>query len=352
MAKKDNDWSRRKFLGAAGALTAASLLPHAELSATPFPSPPSSGQILPPMLRPGDTIAMVAPAGAVFSTKHIPKFEGILKTLGFKVIKGKTLYSRHGYLSGKDDYRAAEINELFADPNVNGIIAMRGGWGCARMLDLIDYNTIAANPKVLMGYSDITALLIAITAKTGLVTFHGPVGYSSWNEFSTRYVKDILMQNNKSVTLINPSFNEDARTIVGGKATGQLYGGNLTVLQGIIGSNFVPDWNGKLLFLEETREEVYRIDRMLTTLKLAGVLDQISGFIFGKCMHCDPEFPDESLSLKEMLDEHLKPLKKPAYFGSMFGHVANKFTVPLGLEAELDADTGHIKLLGSAVKNP
>lgn len=294
---------------------------------------------------------MVAPAGAVFRPHYISDFRQTLQGLGFKVVEGKTLKARKGYLAGDDAFRAQELNELFANPEINGIIAMRGGWGCARMLDLIDYDVIKANPKVLMGFSDITSLLIAIYAKTGLISFHGPVGYSSWNEYSTSYVRRILMDGRNDVLLKNPSSNAgDIWTITSGKATGKLIGGNLTVIAGIMGSSYLPDWSDKILFLEETREEVYRVDRLMTQLKLAGVLDNIKGFVFGNCNKCEPEYPEESLSLREMFEGHLKPLGIPAIYGAAFGHVTNKYTLPIGIDAELDADAGTIQLLGAGVR--
>ena len=301
------------------------------------------------MLKRGDTIAMIAPAGAVFNRSYIPKFKAALEEMGFKVVRGKTLDEREGYLAGNDELRAQEINEMFANPEINGMIAMRGGWGCARMLHLIDYNTIRNNPKVLMGYSDLTSLLTAIYARTGLITFHGPVGYSTWNEFSNAYVRKVLMQNRENVVFRNPSGNADFYTIKAGVSEGELIGGNLTVLTGIMGSSYLPDWKGKILFLEETREEVYRVDRMMTQLKLAGVLDGLSGFVFGKCLHCEPEEPENSFDLKEVLDHHIKPLGIPAMYGTMIGHILNKFTLPVGIKASIDAQAGAIELLEPSV---
>jgi muramoyltetrapeptide carboxypeptidase len=346
---------RRSFLRTAGFGVAALPLigcgiPQ-DIDTTSVPAKPaSSGPILPKKLKPGDTIAMVAPAGAIFRTHYISAFRKTLQGMGFKVHEGASLKARHGYLAGTDEFRAKELNDLFKNPEIHGIIAMRGGWGCARMLDLIDYDAIAANPKVLMGFSDITSLLIAIYTKTGLITFHGPVGYSSWNHYSSSYVKDILIAGKSDVLLKNPSSGSSFQTISSGKATGKLIGGNLTVVAGIGGSQYLPDWKNKILFLEETREEVYRIDRMLTQLKLAGVLDQISGFVFGACNHCEPEVAEESLGLMEMLEGHLKPLNIPVLFGAAFGHVTDKYTLPVGIEAELDADAGTIQLLAAAVR--
>lgn len=305
--------------------------------------------VKPAALKEGDTIAVTAPAGAIFNTDAVAKFSGKLNELGFRVRLGKTLNEKYGYLAGPDKFRADELNDLFKDDEIKGIIAMRGGWGCARMLPYVDFEAMKQNPKVLMGFSDITSLLIAAYTKAGLVTFHGPVGYSSWNDFSVDYVKRILVQKER-VMMMQPAFCKDKLcTITKGKTKGVLVGGNLAVITNLIGSPYLPDWQNKILFLEETTEEVYRIDRLLTQLKLSGILEKLSGFIFGECVKCDPEEPEKSLTLMQVFDDHIKPLGIPAFYGSMIGHIENKFTLPLGIEAEMDASSGMIKLSEAAV---
>lgn len=349
---KNTKASRRNFLIKAGLGTAGMALASTLSNATASNNVPSEGiasKLLPPRLKPGQTIAMIAPAGAIFSSRHIAKFRGILQGMGFKVHEGASLREKHGYLAGTDDFRAKEFNDLIANPDIHGIIAMRGGWGCARILDKIDYSKIQENPKVIMGFSDLTSLLIAITAKTGLMTYHGPVGYSSWGDYSKRYVERLLIDAEANVILENPA-EKVPETLFGGKATGELVGGNLTVLAGIIGSQYLPNWTGKILFLEETREEVYRIDRMITQLKLAGVLDQINGIVFGVCNHCDPENEAESLTMKQMLTEHLQPLGIPVLTNAAFGHVNLKYTLPIGAAATLDADAGTITMNAAVVR--
>ena len=338
---------RRDFIKKAGA--AALTLPLLGFANSDEKDEPLS-IIKPPALKAGDTIGVTAPAGAIFNPAYIDKFTGILQNLGFKVKLGKTLTEKYGYLAGSDELRAGELNDLFKDDKVDGIIAMRGGWGCARMLHLVDYKSMRKNPKVLMGFSDITSLLMAAYTKAGLVTFHGPVGYSGWNDFSVDYVKRTIMQK-ETVIMLQPAFCKDKLcTITKGSAKGTLVGGNLAVVASMLGSHYVPDWKNKILFLEETDEEVYRIDRLLTQLKLAGVLDKISGFIFGECVKCDPEEPEKSLTLMQVFDDHIKPLGIPSFYGSMIGHIENKFTLPIGIEAEMNAGEGMIKLLEAAVK--
>ena len=200
-----------------------------------------------------------------------------------------------------------------------------------------------------MGFSDITSLLIAINAKTGMATYHGPVGNSGWNDFTIKYVKEVLVDK-KIVSYAYPEEETDKfYTINPGKTHGVLVGGNLTVLASMIGSEYLSDWKNKILFLEETGEEPYRIDRMLTQLKLAGVLKNISGFVFGKCVKCEAEEPEKAFTLQQVLEQHIKPLGVPAFYGAMIGHIVNKYTIPIGINAEIDASTGSIKLLETAV---
>jgi len=310
----------------------------------------------PARLKTGDTVALINPAGATFNSVDVDVARETLGALGLDVKLGEYVLSRRGYFAGTDDERARDLNAQFADADVRGIFTVRGGWGSSRLLPLIDFGLIRKNPKVVMGYSDITVLLLAIHAQTGLVTFHGPVGISSWNSFTVQFVRQILLEV-QAVTLKNPTeigdnltqVEDRVQVITPGTARGKLLGGNLTVLSAIIGSPYVPDWRGAILFLEDTEEGIYRIDRMLTQLKLAGVLNQISGFVFGKCTRCGPGESYGSLTLEEVLNDHIRPLGIPAWFGAMIGHVPKVFTLPLGIEAEIDAGAGTIRLLEPAV---
>lgn len=271
-----------------------------------------------------------------------------LAKLGLKVKLGAHILDEYGYLAGSDRDRAADTNAMFADPTVKAILTMRGGWGCSRILPLLDYDLMRSQPKILMGYSDITSLLLAIHARSGIITFHGPVGTSLWNPFSVAYVKQILFDR-QPVTLRN-SRTTPMQAIAPGKARGKLIGGNLSVLAGMVGSPYLPPWEKTILFIEEIGEDIYRVDRMLTQLKLAGILDRISGFIFAQCTNCTAGEGDEpSLTLAQVLSEHIKPLRIPAWYGSSIGHIRDKFTVPIGIEVEIDATRGTIQLLESAV---
>lgn len=304
--------------------------------------------IKPPRLQPGDTVGLISPAGIVELKDVEEAKQAINSQLGLKVKLGKHILDRYGYLAGKDSDRAFDVNAMFADKSVKAIIAMRGGWGCNRILPLLDYISIGSNPKILMGYSDITSLLLAINARSKIVTFHGPVATSSWNEFALLYVKRILF-NSEAVTMKNLNTDEGkVQTILPGKARGKLVGGNFSVLSAMVGSPYLPSWNKRILFLEEVGEDVYRVDRMLTQLKNAGILNQIAGFVFGQCSNCN--LGDEpSFTLMQVLQHHILPLGIPAWYGSMIGHIKNKFTLPVGIEVEIDANAGTIKMLESAV---
>ncbi len=339
--------NRRHFLKAAGMMAAAGILSPTNALATAFA--PDLPKLKPAALKQGDTVAITSPAGAVWDAAQVETFSNILKGFGFKIILGKTLTEKFGYFAGTDELRANELNMFFADQTIKGIFCMKGGWGCARLLDKLDYKSIENNPKVLIGFSDITTLLIAITAKTGLVTFQGPVGNSGWNTWTSEAFKSVVMNASVPHPFINPGTEDPIVTINPGKATGELIGGNLTVITSLMGSMYLPDWKNKILFLEEVKEEPYSIDRMLTQLKLCGVLDYISGFVFGKCAKCLAEEPQKAFTFHEVILQHLKPLAIPAFYGAMIGHIENKLTVPLGINATINADKGSISLEEAAV---
>jgi muramoyltetrapeptide carboxypeptidase len=317
------------------------------------------GIIRPPRLQAGDKVGIVAPASATFQTVDIDIARESLEALGLKVKIGPNVLARHGYLAGGDEDRAADINAFFADDSIKAVVPIRGGWGSSRVLPYLDYDTIKRNPKVVVGYSDITALHLGIHAKTGLVTFHGPNGMGRWDSWSLDYFKRLLF-GAEALTLTNLVKLSDrnaltptehrVQTITGGTARGRLLGGNLTVLTAILGSPYVPSFEGAILFLEDVGEDLYRVDRMFTQLKLAGVLDRIRGFVFGTCAECGPGEGFASLTLEEIFTDHIKPLGIPAWFGAMIGHQTPQWTVPVGIDAEIDAAKGTIRLLSPAVR--
>ncbi len=349
---------RRKFLRNIGtgsvALSLTSVLPAGNI----LINNPGINKILPSRLKEGDTIGIISPSGAIFETEPYEIAVETFEAMGLKVKLGEFVNNRYGHLAGTDEERAGELNNMFRDPGINAIIALRGGSGAARILDKLDYDAIAANPKIFIGYSDITALHLAIFTKTGLVTFHAPLAVSTWNSFNYTIFRKILFDG-EALLLENPSDKGSALTVTRnrirrinpGIATGQLLGGNLSVLTGIMGSPYFPNqWNNKILYLEDVGEQIYAVDRMMSQLKLGGVLDKISGFVFGKCTDCKPGGGYGSLTLEEVIDHYIKPLGIPAYSGAMIGHIDDNSTIPNGLEARIDADKGTLQLLGPAVK--
>lgn len=335
--------NRRQFLTTLGLATLGTQMPpliaQGELSPNTI--------LKPSRLQVGDTVGLIAPAG-VFEPKYIEVVKQYLKELGLKAKLGAHILDRYGYLAGKDADRAADVNAMFSDRSVKAIITVRGGWGCNRILPLLNYPLIRSHPKIIMGYSDITSLLLAINARSQMITFHGPVATSTWSLFMLDYLKRILFDG-EAVTMQNINTSEvRVEAIAPGKARGKLVGGNLSVLSAMVGSPYLPSWYKSILFVEDTNEDIYRVDRMLTQLKNAGILNQISGFIFGQCTDCS--LGDEpSFTLMQVLQDHILPLGIPAWYGSMIGHIKDKFILPIGLEVEIDADTGTIELLEAAV---
>jgi muramoyltetrapeptide carboxypeptidase len=334
--------NRREFISAVGAVSLAPTAPAAEIPL-----------IKPPRIRPGDRVGLVSPATAAWETEGTKIWIDALESLGLEVILGDNYYGRHGYFAGDDEARASDINAFFAEPSVKMIFA-RGGWGSPRLLPLLDYEMIRQNPKVLLGYSDATALITAVHVKTGLVTFHGP---SPLHVFSAEHFRRVVM-NGEHYKLQNPAFLTEntlvqtenrIQTISGGKASGPILGGNLSLLTAVTGSGYLPDFEGSILFIEDVDEAVYRVDRMMTELALSGVLSGIKGFVFGRCTDCGPGNGFGSLTMEQMIAEHIKPLGIPAFSGSMIGHINEQFTIPLGIDVEIDANAGTIDLLEAGV---
>ena len=340
-----NKISRRSFIPLLGtAVAGASALSFSISKET------SVGEkILPLSLKKGDIIGVCAPAGGIKSHSEITEFEKKLNDFGYKTLFSENIEKNIGYFSGSDEERASDFMQLVNNKGVKAIFFIRGGWGCARILQYLDFEIIRNNPKIIMGFSDPTSLLNAITVKTGLITFHGPGGNSTWNEYSLNYINQLLVDG-LPVSYQNGKEDLPIITYNVGTAEGELFGGNLSVLSTMIGSEYLPDWKGKILFLEDVAEEPYRIDRMLTHLKLAGVFNQISGLILGTFRKCIAEEPNFSFTLEEVFEQHFKGVKFPVYYGAQIGHTANKFTIPIGLKVEMNAGEGSFKLLKPAVK--
>lgn len=303
--------------------------------------------IKPKPLQQGDSVAIIAPASPC-DKKLIDKCIASLNELGLKVVIGESCISEHGFLSGTDDIRANDINCMFADKNIKGIFALRGGYGCARLLDLLDFKLIKKNPKIFIGYSDITALHIAINQKSKLITYHGPMISTELikglDEYSADYYKKFIFGNEKVEELFNPEGNT-LEVINNGIASGQLTGGNLSLICSSLGTKYEINTKNKILFLEEVEEVPYKVDRMLTHLKQSGKLKDVNGIILGAFTNCIAPNNKKSLSLQEVFNEIILPLKKPTISNLVCGHCLPTLTLPLGEKVLLDANNKKVKIL-------
>ncbi|MEX0723976.1 MAG: LD-carboxypeptidase [Gracilimonas sp.] len=306
----------------------------------------NSDKIKPKALKAGDTLGLIAPGSPIYEKHVFDEMLTNLTDLGFELKLGTHVRNRNGYLAGTDAERLEDLMNMFQDTEVDGIMCIRGGWGCNRILPSIDYDIIRNNPKVFCGFSDITSLHMAFYTKSDLQTFHGPVGKSVWNEFTTDAFRSVIWRGEDAEFSI-PEDEDDSFVITPGVAQGRMLGGNLSVLVSMIGSDYLPSFQGAILFLEDIGESVYRIDRMLTQLKLSGILDQISGFVFGKCTECSAG--NNSLSLEQVFDDHIKPLNIPAFYGAMISHEDDNITIPFGMKTTINADELTIQLNESAV---
>jgi muramoyltetrapeptide carboxypeptidase len=334
-------------------LTAAALTTAAPHLATSQPR--NLATVKPKRLSPGDTVGLVLPATAAFEADEIDFARDQLTALGVHVIVGAHAHDRWGYFAGHDRDRADDINRMFADDKIAGVFCYTGGWGSPRVLLYLDYDLIARKPKVIIGFSDITALLNAIHKKTGLVVFHGPVAASTLEPYTLENFKRVVMNAAPAGELAPPpkkpsELIDRANRIVrlaAGRASARLIGGNLTMVATLMGTPFELDTTARILFLEDVHEEPYRVDRMLTTLALAGKFDHLAGFVWGRCSDCAMKGP--SFSIEDILHDRFGSASYPAMSGLSFGHIEQKLTLPIGAMATVDADKGTLSVDESAV---
>jgi len=303
---------------------------------------------------------MVAPSAAPNDPERIRFAIDTVESLGFKVKPGAHLFDRDGYLAGSDAARADDLNAMFADDGVDAIWCVRGGYGASRILPALDYALMQRKPKALIGYSDITALHMAIHRHAGLVTFHGPVAFRAFTPYSLGEIKRVLWTPQTPVCLGGPppfpraegwlDAENRVATLVPGRARGRLLGGNLCLMSHLCGTPYFPDLRGAILFLEDVEEAYYRIDRMLTQLWLSGALAGVAGMAFGKFTNCNPsQFFLQNRPLEDILAERCRALGVPTISGIMVGHIEDQTTLPVGCLAELDADAGTLTLLEPGV---
>lgn len=306
-------------------------------------------------LKFGDTIGLIAPSGVLRQSDALELAVKETERMGFRVKLGDSAGQKYGYLSGYDNVRANDINQMFADDEVDAIVCLRGGYGATRILDQLDYAMIASHPKIFMGFSDITALHIAFQQACRLVTFHGPMAAANWanhplDEFTLNAMYRLLMQAVPAGELQNPDGYEKT-TITSGCAEGILTGGNLSLIAASLGTPWEIDTKGKILFIEEIGERTYCIDRMLTQLRLAGKFKDCAGIVFGDFADCTVEYPTFGLTLEEVIRDIVVPCGKPIFSGLRCGHCSPNLTLPLGAKCHINADTCTLTVLESAVEN-
>ncbi len=344
--------SRRALIQACTALAVATTGIANAAGAAENPS-----TVKPKRLRRGMTVGLVTPASNVPEDQDLQSAMDLVRSLGFVAKPAPNLFSRAQYLAGTDEERADDLNGMFADAEVDAIFCVRGGYGSGRLLRYLDYSVIAANPKILMGYSDITALLNAIYLRTGLVTFHGPIAGGNFSDYTFNQYRKVLLEPSTSVRIGEPpqfetrpgviDWENRLTPIVAGVAEGHLIGGNLSLMVTLLGTEFEPRFEGAILFLEDVSEPPYSVDRMLTHLWMAGKLEQLAGVALGK--FTDDGYDSNTFSMEQVLRDRFEPLGIPTLRGVMIGHIEDKTVVPVGARARLDVAAGSLTLLEMAV---
>lgn len=300
----------------------------------------------------GDTLGFIAPSGVIRKEGAIQSAVLGAERMGFKVKLGKSCGNRYGYLAGTDEERARDIHDMFLDDEVDAIICLRGGYGATRILDKLDWDLIAAHPKIFVGFSDITALHIAMLNRCNLVTFHGPMsmgwGDSPLDDFSREVMYRTLMNPTPAGELKNPP-EYPRETVNPGSCEGQLVGGNLMLMASSLGTPWEIDTRDRIVFIEEIGERTYCVDRMLTQLRLAGKFEDCAGIIFGDFADCPVEYPEFGCTLDEIIRDVVVPCGKPVFTGLRCGHCTPKLTLPFGVRCRMDADACTLTVLEAAV---
>jgi len=304
----------------------------------------------PQCLKRGDLIGLVSPASTPAPREKIERSVRYLEGLGYRTTVGLNAEAQHGYLAGTDQQRAEDINNLIRNPRVKAIFALRGGYGTPRLLSLIDYRALRSSPKIISGFSDITALQSAILRRCRLVTFSGPMpAVEFWNDpdpFTEENFWRLLTSRKKVGFLASPALE----ILNAGRASGALAGGNLSLIVNCLGTPFLPSMRGIILVLEEVDEAPYRVDRMLMQLVNSGVASRLSGVVFGQFTRCEQKDPARpSLRCAEVLTDFASRLKCPVLSNLEYGHIPRKLTIPFGLGAQINSARNRISIPESAV---
>jgi muramoyltetrapeptide carboxypeptidase len=309
--------------------------------------------IKPKKLQYGDLVGVVSPASSPDDLSKINLGVQYLEKLGYKVAVGKSVGQVKGYLAGDDSARVDDIHSMFANKEVKAVFTVRGGYGAMRILDKLDYSLIKKNPKIFVGYSDINALQLAFFKKCGLITFSGPMTAVDFigdvSPFTEENFWRMVTSNKKIGKLHNPN-DEKFFLLSKGKAEGKILGGNLTVINSLMGTGYLPDFSKSILLLEDINEPPYKIDRMLNQLRLAKIIKKANGIILGRFVNCyETDQMKNSLTLNEVIEDFFRSLKIPVIYNFKHGHIKDNLTVPLGLTTYMNSDKGIVEIPESAV---
>lgn len=288
----------------------------------------------------GSRIGVIAPASPVRDGREFEKNVEYLISSGYQVVIGKTALSGQGFLAGSDRMRQLDLESMWQDDSISVVWCLRGGYGCLRLLPRLNYRYFEKKPKILMGFSDITALELAFWSRIKLVTFHGPVLTTLTSEFSRRCALEMLSGVKRDQALLWPGKARDRLTVIrGGKAEGLLVGGNLTTIASMAGTGYLPDFSGCVLFIEEVKEAAYRVDRLLTQLIYSGIMDGIHGILIGQSI---PVPGETEADLVAVFKERLERLNCPVAYGFPIGHLEEQWTLPQGVTVSIDMDEGFL----------
>ena len=323
-----------------------------------LPTAPQDVELVrPPRLRAGDTVGLFASSSRL-NQAQVDQGRTQIEALGFKVRLGPQVRAVDGHYAGTAAQRVDDLHRLWADPEVRALWSLRGGAGTAALLPHLDYAMMRRDPKPVIGYSDVTALLLALQQRAGLVCFHAPAATNSFTPFTIAALRAVLMQPQAGTVLrlsadharravSDPAYR--TRTVRAGVAEGRLLGGNLSLLASLAGTPYLPAFDGALLFVEEIGEEPYRVDRLLTQLQQAQGLHRCAALMAGVFRNCEPRPESPSMPLAQVIDRQFGAAGVPAVYGWSFGHVSDQFTLPLGVQARIDTEAGTLTLLEPAV---
>ncbi|MFZ2325168.1 MAG: LD-carboxypeptidase [Ignavibacteriaceae bacterium] len=308
----------------------------------------------PKKLNKKDIIGIISPASSPDEFSRVEKGVKYLESLGYRVKVGSNVGKNHGYLAGSDEDRVKDIHAMFKDKGVKAIFTVRGGYGASRLLDKIDYRLIRNNPKIFVGYSEITALQMAFFEKAGLITFAGPMVavdfYDEISSFTNEHFWATITSNKKPGKLKYPE-EQTLPFLQKGTASGRVVGGNLAVFAGLLGTQYFPNLTGKILMVEDIGELPYRVDRMLNQLRLAGVFKKVKGIVLGQFVDCNEHnLEKKTLTLGEVVQHYIGSVNVPSIYTFPYGHIKDFITIPFGIKINLNATKGTVEFDEAAVK--